>query len=324
MGDISKDMQETIGERTLKVAVSLAFHFLSWLWSRLQKLAGKEIPGTCVALYYHAIRAEHRARFATQMDTLTRLTKPVAGGMTQPLPTGTRHATVMFHDAFESVCDNALPELARRRIPSTLFVPSGCLGKRQQWISDETHTDFSEVVLDADRLKALDGEFVAIGSHTVSHADLSVLSEKEAEKELTESKVNLELILGRPVELFAFPYGRCTEALAQLSKRKGYRRVFTIQQKLAFVNPEEFVTGSFMTSPTDWTLEFRLKLLGAYRWLAPVHQLKRRMLFALGSCSFRAKHDGRIPRKMCSLDAPVVENRTGRGTNPGASNPQQS
>jgi hypothetical protein len=35
----------------------------------------------------------------------------------------------------------------------------------------------------------------------------------------------------------------------------------------AFRKEEEFLSGRVKAEPTDWPLEFRLKLLGAYRWL---------------------------------------------------------
>jgi hypothetical protein len=47
---------------------------------------------------------------------------------------------------------------------------------------------------------------------------------------------------------------------------------------LAFLEPKEFVTGRVGVSPTDWPMEFRLKLAGAYRWLPYAFAWKRRIL----------------------------------------------
>jgi hypothetical protein len=41
--------------------------------------------------------------------------------------------------------------------------------------------------------------------------------------------------------------------------------------------PGEFVLGRISVEPTDWALEFRLKLLGAYRWLPQAIALKRKL-----------------------------------------------
>jgi peptidoglycan/xylan/chitin deacetylase (PgdA/CDA1 family) len=240
----------------------------------MRRLTGKKVPGTCVVLYYHAVPSEQRARFAHQMDVLLRCARPLKAENRAPLEDGIHYAAVAFHDAFVSVCDNALPELARRGIPSTLFVPSGYLGRQQGWIKDHTHSDYLEVVVDAKRLQSLDRELVSIGSHTVSHTDLAALTPGQASEELDQSRAELEAILGREVNLFAFPYGRFNQELAKLSKQAGYQRVFTIRPELAFSTLEEFVTGSCAVSPTDWGLEFRLKLLGAYQWLPRVHAVR--------------------------------------------------
>jgi len=268
---------ESIGKRIFKVSVSTVIFIGDWLWRHLRQLALPKLPGTCVVLYYHAVPNEQRGNFARQMDLLLRFSKPVRSESIEPLESG-HHVAVVFHDAFVSVCDNALPELAKRGIPSTVFVPSGFLGQRQGWIKDTTHSDYAELVVDAVRLKSLDEKVVSIGSHTVTHVDLSLLSENEAREQLGRSKIELETLLGRPVNLFAFPYGGCTKALTELAREAGYQRVFTIQPELARLKPDEFVTGSCPTSPTDWNLEFRLKLLGAYRWLPSIYALKRRIV----------------------------------------------
>lgn len=78
----------------------------------------------------------------------------------------------------------------------------------------------------------------------------------------------LEEILGEPVRLFSFPHGKCNRDSIRLAKEAGYDRVFTIEPVFAFAEPQEFVTGRVSVSLDDWPWEFRLKVLGAYRWMA--------------------------------------------------------
>jgi peptidoglycan/xylan/chitin deacetylase (PgdA/CDA1 family) len=280
------------GTRAIKLVFSLIFFFGNWLWCRLRELAGTRLPGTCVVLYYHAVPAQQRKRFANQMNVLLRCARPIRSDNRQPLESGVHHVAVVFHDAFVSVCDNALPELAQRKIPSTLFAPSGYLGQRQGWITDNEHPDYGERVVDPERLKSFDRDLVSVGSHTITHADLSILTEEDAREELERSKIDLETVLGRPVRLFAFPYGRCTESLANLARQTGYQRVFTIKPQLAFSEPDEYITGSCSVAPTDWNLEFRLKLLGAYHWMPPIYRLRHRTGLLLKSWTSRTKQNG--------------------------------
>src|SRR5438046_5299962 len=94
-------------ERLIKLVISSAFFVASLCWTVIRRLPNT----TCVVLYYHAVPCEHRKRFARQMDILARSTKPVEAGMKSPPPKGGHYAAVTFDDGYESVIENALPEL---------------------------------------------------------------------------------------------------------------------------------------------------------------------------------------------------------------------
>lgn len=264
-------------KRLFKLGVSLAV----WGWDKaratVSKLVGSPRPPACVVLYYHAIPKETRGLFARQMDALLRHAEPIDAASHAPLIAGKRYAAVTFDDGFISVVQNALPELESRRIPATLFVPTGSLGRSPAWVKNPNAPARRETVLTADELKVLSGSRVmAIGSHTVNHPNLLKLEPAQARQELAECKATLEGIIGKEVPLFSFPHGKHNPQLVQQAKELGYRRVFTISPELALASPDEFVTGRTLTDPTDWQLEFTLKVLGAYRWLPALSSLKRR------------------------------------------------
>jgi peptidoglycan/xylan/chitin deacetylase (PgdA/CDA1 family) len=52
------------------------------------------------------------------------------------------------------------------------------------------------------------GGLIEVGCHTVTHPQLSALSATAQRHEITRSKAELELMLGRRVSSFAYPYGR--------------------------------------------------------------------------------------------------------------------
>jgi len=264
-------------KRLFKLGMSLVV----WAWDeirvRLGRLGGAPAPASCVVLYYHAIPTPTRARFAAQMEALLRHAEPVDAASQSPLAAGKRYAAVTFDDGFVSVVQNALPELESRRIPATLFVPTGSLGRNPAWVKNPQAAASRETVLSAEELKALSrSRVMAIGSHTVNHPDLLKLEPAQARQELAECKATLEAIIGKEVPLFSFPHGKHNPQLVQQARELGYRRVFTISPELALARPDEFVTGRTLVDPTDWPLEFTLKLRGAYRWLPAVSSLKRR------------------------------------------------
>jgi len=261
--------------RIVKLVISILYCGILQLKAVFSKLTGGEPPGLCMVLYYHSVKPEERSRFARQMDDLVKWTRPVRADLKDPLKKGTRHAAVTFDDGFQSVVDNALPELVKREIPFTVFIPTGHLGRRPRWGAGEGFQDEGERIMTADQLKELPCDLVSIGSHTVTHPRLALLSEKEAFAELYNSRKELESILGREIELFSFPHGEYNQALVQLAGKAGYKRVFSITPLPGLSERREFVTGRVWVSPREWRLEFLLKLLGAYCWLPAAFSLKR-------------------------------------------------
>jgi peptidoglycan/xylan/chitin deacetylase (PgdA/CDA1 family) len=230
-------------------------------------------------VYYHAIVDGQRQRFAKQMDLLVRYSHPIPAGHQKALQMGRRYAVVTFDDGFISVVQNAVPELQARRIPATIFVPTGSLGRNPTWVRDERSAAKKEIVLSSEQLKNLGStELLTIGSHSVNHPNLVKLGPEQARAELIDSKSTLEGIVGSEVSLFSFPHGAHNDHLIRQAREAGYTRVFTISPRPALKTSEEFVTGRTLVDPSDWRLEFILKLQGAYRWLPMVSLLKARLL----------------------------------------------
>ncbi len=64
---------------------------------------------------------------------------------------------------------------------------------------------------------------VEIGSHTVTHPDLTGIDRETLDRELSESKVRLEQIVGREVSSFCYPFGRFNKTACDAVERAGYR-----------------------------------------------------------------------------------------------------
>jgi len=265
-------------KRVLTVIISAGVFSACWLRNLISRLVGKEPPGRCVVLYYHAVTVEHKSRFERQMDDLLRFAEPTTAARRSPLGSGKHYAVVTFDDAYQNIVVNALPALQTRRIPASVFVVPDMLGRTTHLSDTSTSSSDDRKVMAIEDLQSLSSDWVTIGSHSLTHPYLTTLSPKEALHELTESRRVLEEALHRPVGLFCFPYGACSEELFRLCRHVGYDRVFTTIPQFAFSDSSEFVTGRVRVDPTDWRLEFRLKLLGAYRWLPLAWGIKRRIL----------------------------------------------
>ena len=240
-----------------------------------RRTLGRGRPATCTILYYHEVRRDDGEQFARQMDRLVRLAQPVQIDITGLPEVGRRYVAVTFDDGFESLLNTALPALMKRKIPCAIFVIAGGLGKVPSWMGSPDGGGGGERLMTASQLRELSTDCVLIGSHTVSHPNLPGISSAEAKREIRESRLILEGLLGREIRLFSFPYGAFNEQVVELCKEAGYERVFTTQPLAAFSGPNSFVTGRVPAEPTDWPLEFRLKVIGAYQWLPWAFFLKR-------------------------------------------------
>ncbi len=255
--------------RLAKLFGSIVFHAMSEAWRTVQRAAGCQPPPTVVAIYYHHVPENQRDRFAGQMDHLLRWARPSASDLSHRLEPSTRYAIVTADDAWLSFAENALPELARRNIPVTIFAVSNPLGSTVDGIVVDR-------LVKPEELRALRSELVTIGSHGANHKRMTSLDEIEARRELTDSREQLAAIVGSTVKLFSFPYGSYREDLAELAHESGYDRVFTAMPHLA--RPGDFVVGRVRVDPTDWPFEFHLKLMGAYQWLPAAITLKQYLL----------------------------------------------
>jgi peptidoglycan/xylan/chitin deacetylase (PgdA/CDA1 family) len=258
--------------------IAILFFALSEVWRIIRRLFGWQVPGTAVAIYYHRVPSEERARFARQMDHLLRWVEPIRADHMEPLRPGTRSAIVTFDDGWVSFVENALPELQRREIPATLFAVSDFLDGDDQSLPIER-------LVSAQELRSLDPRLITVGSHSATHSVMTALPEPEARRELRESRAKLEEVLERPVKLFCFPYGRFNEALIEMCREAGYARVFTGQPFAALCDPQEFATGRVRVDPFDWPIEFHLKLTGAYIWMPLAMTLKSWVVSNLRSAS---------------------------------------
>lgn len=261
-------------KRFAKILVSCLYLACLWLRRGFTRILGLQTIRPLIILYYHAVPGCKRAAFGRQMDTLARHAEVVPADWSDVTNNGPPAVAITFDDAFVSVAENALPTLAERGFPCTVFAPSGVLGRAPDW-SMESTADSGEVVLDAERLRQIQGPLVTIGAHSISHPRLTRLSLERADAEISGSRDYLAQILGCPISLFAFPYGDYNTGIAALCSREGFKHAFTITPASVDVRKESLLRGRVAVDPEDGPLEFRLKVAGAYAWLRWVSSIKR-------------------------------------------------
>ena len=269
-------------KRLFNLFVSLGVVIVDRFADVCRRLVGSKPRARCMVLAYHAVSPAERPLFASQMDFLMKRAKPLPADIDQlPAQTG-NFAIVTFDDGLENIIENALPELQKRNIPATLFVVTDFFGRNRDWEHRGGDDTRAELVMTEEQLKAIASDSITVGSHSMTHPLMTKIPKDQLRQELLGSREKLEKMLQRKVSLLSFPYGGFNEQVVAESKLAGYKRVFTALPVYACTKPNEFATGRVGTHPTDWPIEFRLKLAGAYRWLPIAFSLKKRVKGLLG------------------------------------------
>jgi peptidoglycan/xylan/chitin deacetylase (PgdA/CDA1 family) len=121
--------------------------------------------------------------------------------------------------------------------------------------------------LDAAGLQALHEGGIEIGSHTISHPQLTKVDRARVERELRDSAAEIESAgLPRP-RAFAYPHGEWNHSIAALAAEAGYAAAFTIDPGVARVGNSRFELPRIEVLASDTPCRLRLKLATA-RWPA--------------------------------------------------------
>jgi peptidoglycan/xylan/chitin deacetylase (PgdA/CDA1 family) len=264
--NLDADRVGNIPTRIMKVTLALLFLPLLEIWRLGRQLNGK--PPISVVIYYHRVLSRERVRFGRQMDRLRRWSTPMRVSDEGRLSSDSRSVLVTFDDGWQSFYEVALPEIERRQIPVVVFLISGRLGQILE-------AGCAERLMTEEELRSVAGGLVTIGSHTDSHARMPGLPENAARHELRTSREKLSRIIGREVSLFCFPFGAADPESIRLCREEGYLRAFTgIPERL---RSNKFAIGRVRVDPSDWTIEYFLKIVGAYIWVPAAITAKSRL-----------------------------------------------
>jgi peptidoglycan/xylan/chitin deacetylase (PgdA/CDA1 family) len=123
-----------------------------------------------------------------------------------------------FDDGYADFLDNALPVLRRRGCGATLFVLPGRLGGDNAW----DPLGPRRPLLTADGIRRAAAEGIEIGSHGLTHVDLTKADDATLRAETAESRALLAELTGAPVAGFCYPYGTVDGRAADAVRDAGY------------------------------------------------------------------------------------------------------
>jgi len=125
------------------------------------------------------------------------------GAMLPPKP-----IILTFDDGTRSTFTNALPIMQKYNLIGTSYVVYNYIGV------DNNH-------MDVDQIRALAAAGWEIGSHSISHVDLTQHPERERD-EIVDSRHKLESLLNVPIQSFAYPFGTYDRSSVDYAHFAGY------------------------------------------------------------------------------------------------------
>ena len=131
-----------------------------------------------------------------------------------------RQVAVTIDDGYAHLSET-LPLLCEQfGLKPHLFIPAACIGQQNSW--DYTSFFRSENHLNEKQIAELSRSGVSIGSHGLSHRQLTRMPFRELHNEITESKRQLEEITGKSVTAISYPFGRANRVVREAASVAGY------------------------------------------------------------------------------------------------------
>lgn len=150
-----------------------------------------------------------------------------------------------FDDGYEDAFTNALPALRRYGYTATFYIISGLVGQPgyMTW----------------DQLATLRDAGMEIGTHTIDHLDLTTLDAYEAERQIVQSKADLERGLGISVTSFCYPGGMYSATLMEQARAAGFLSATTTRWDSDYSDmmalPRRRISGGTAAESFAWIMQ---------------------------------------------------------------------
>jgi peptidoglycan/xylan/chitin deacetylase (PgdA/CDA1 family) len=130
---------------------------------------------------------------------------------------------ISFDDGYASCFEEGMGVLETFGCKAIQFLVSGRIGKANDW--DGT----GEAIMDKPQVREWLAAGHLIGSHTVSHPDLTRLRSRDAREEIHTSRKWLEDTFGIGVNYFSYPLGAYDDRILGMVREAGYSAAVTTE-----------------------------------------------------------------------------------------------
>jgi peptidoglycan/xylan/chitin deacetylase (PgdA/CDA1 family) len=156
------------------------------------------------------------------------------------VPESVDAVAVTFDDGFANFATTAVPLLREHALPATVFVVAGRAGSTNLWDRGSGDVIPELALMDWDALGEVAGDGIEVGAHSMTHADLTVVSDDEREAEIAGSGDVIARQLGAAPRAFAYPYGKAN-GVAIAAARSAYERACGTELRLMSSTDDPFL-----------------------------------------------------------------------------------
>lgn len=149
---------------------------------------------------------------------------------------------ITFDDGFITTFTNAFPIMEKFKVKGVVFLVVGFIGGENIWDANFLKKTRH---LTKEEIEILLNSGWEIGSHSLTHPDLTKLNPKKLRREIEDSKKLLEDIFGRKVKYFSYPFGRYNQRVRELVIEAQYEMAFTSHPPVHPYKEDRFTFGRF-------------------------------------------------------------------------------
>lgn len=179
---------------------------------------------------------------------------------------------ITFDDSYASVFEYAFPILQEFQYTATVFVITGFAGEWNRWDVNLGGLKFRH--LSWEQISKMSEAGIEIGSHTVHHPDLTRVSYKILENEVSLSKAHLEDTLGKKIDLISFPFGRYNNDVVSVCQAAGYKHGCGFWMRKKSDQPFVFERKAYYLFDNHWSLQAKLD----HHWGRVAENMKLRVI----------------------------------------------
>jgi peptidoglycan/xylan/chitin deacetylase (PgdA/CDA1 family) len=121
-----------------------------------------------------------------------------------------------------------------------------------------------------------------IGSHSLTHANLTHLSEDQTWEQISRSRILLEILLNAPVTTFSYPYGATNPIVKKMATCAGYTIACSVATGPATFGNDPFEVRRIPILNTTGPGGFALRLLTPFQYYGVARWTAGKILFGSG------------------------------------------